>query len=186
MNKKSVLINILAVAVLIAVLGIAEYIHSNEVPNATPPNPGPTYVFSYKINSEPSNQDNTYFNATQGATLPINLTFTSLTNQPIEIPIENLTLSTYSSTINPKVWADTGNASFVQDNVFTYSFSLNPIVVQPAMPNSTTLKIKFALNAPVGQYYLDLRLGRVMMINTQSQANYYSTLGVEVILLPNQ
>ena len=132
------------------------------------------------------NEDGVYFNVTQGATLPINLTFTSITDQPIEIPIENLTLSTYSDTINPKVWADTGNSSFIQDNILTYSFSLNPIVVQPSMSNSTALAIKFAGNAPVGQYYLDLKFGRPILISTQSGANYYLTIGVEIIVLPNQ
>lgn len=187
MNRKIVSIAILLVAVLVAGLGILAYNQiKNQPPKATPFS-GPDYVFTSKISALKSEvSTESYSNVTQGSTLQLNLTFTSIANQPIEIPVENLTLSTYSDTINPSVWADSGNSSFIQDNVLTYIFSFNPVIVQPSLSNSTVLTIKFADNAPIGQYYLNLKLGRAMLINTQSEANYYSTIGVEIIVLPNQ
>jgi hypothetical protein len=188
MNRfKTILIVALTTALAISAVSVWIIFSSNSSPTKSTPLSTPELLFISNMsvpNSEMPNES--YFNVTQGMTFSVNVTFTSMTSQPIEIPIENLTLSTYSSTINPKVWADTGNSSFVQDDVLSYSFSLNSVIVQPSSSNSTVLSIKFNNNAPAGQYYLDLRLGRAIMVNTQSQANYYSTLGVEVILLPNK
>lgn len=186
MNRKIALITVVIVAVFLVSLGIMANNQSNEVPKVTPLS-GPEFVFRSRVSALNGGGSNeSYFNVTQGSTLPINFTFTPITNQPIEIPIENITLSSYSDTINPKAWVDTGNSGLVQDNVFTYSFSFNPVIVQPSTSNSTMLTIKFADNAPIGQYYLELKLGRAILINTQSEANYYSTLGIEIIILPNQ
>lgn len=189
MNRKITLITIFIVAVLLASLVIIiynqNYIQKNEPPKATPD--WIDYVYTSKIsalNSEVPSE--TYFNVTQGSTLLINITFTSITNQPIEIPIENLTLSTYSDKINPNVWSNTGYTSLIQDNVFTYSYGPNSVIVQPYTANSTILTVKFADNSPVGQYYLESNLGRAILLSAQSEANYYSGIGIEIIVLPKQ
>ena len=160
--------------------------YQNQLPKATPLS-GPDFLFISKtsaLNSEVSNE--AYFNVTQGTTGLINLTFTSMTNQPIEIPIDNLTLSSYSDIINPKVWSDTGHPALVQDNVFTYSYSFNKVIVQPRLSNSTVLTINFSDNAPVGQYTLHVNVGRAILINTHSESNSFTTIGLEFIVLPNQ
>ena len=162
MNRKITLITILIVAVLLASLVIIiynqNYIQRNELPKPTPE--WIEYVYTSKIsalNSEVPSE--TYFNITQGSTLLINITFTSITNQPIEIPIENLTLSTYSDKINPNVWSNTGYTSLIQDNVFTYSYDPNSVIVQPYTANSTVLTVKFADNSPAWVILLRIEFG---------------------------
>ncbi len=123
MKKRVVLTVILVVAILVAVVGIIIVIRNNEQPKLTPL-PGLENLYLITIDN------NSYVNVTQGTTLPINVTFTSSTNQPIEIPIENLSLSTYTSVINPKVWTDYGqNSSVIPNNICTYNFSLNTVLL---------------------------------------------------------
>lgn len=88
MNRKIVSITILLVAVLVVGLGIIAHNQIKNQSSTATPFSGPEYVFSYQIDSGSPSEDGTYFNVTQGTTLPINLTFTSITDQPIEIPIE--------------------------------------------------------------------------------------------------
>jgi hypothetical protein len=179
MKKKAIIASILVVAILVAALGIAILLRNNEQPKQTT---HPSLEVFYLVNVA----NYSYVNVTQGMTAHINVTFTSVTNQPIEIPIENLTLSTYSSTINPKVWADNENSSLIQSDVCTYNFSFDSLLLQPSTSNTTVLSIQFADNAPVGQYYFNVHIGHTILLNSRSEANDYTTAGVEIIVLPNQ
>jgi len=179
MKKKSIVSSILVAAILVAALGIAILFRSNDQPKQTT---HPSLEVFYLINVA----NYSYVNVTQGMTTSINVTFTSVTNQSIEIPIENLTLSTYSSTINPKIWADNRNSSLIQSDVCTYNFSFDSLLLQPSKSNTTMLSIQFANNAPIGQYYFNVHIGHTILLNSGSESNDYTTSGVEIIVLPNQ
>ncbi|HUJ84262.1 MAG TPA: hypothetical protein VLV84_01500 [Candidatus Acidoferrales bacterium] len=179
MKKKAIIASILVVAILVSALGIAILLRNNEQPKQTT---HPSLKVFYLANVA----NYSYVNVTQGTTARINVTFTSVTNQPIEIPIENLTLSTYGSTINPKIWADTGNSSLIQHDVCSYNFSFDSLLLQPSASNTTVLSIQFANNAPVGQYYFNVHIGHTILLNSRSEANDYTTSGVEIIVLQSK
>jgi uncharacterized membrane protein len=90
-------------------------------------------------------------NVTQGSALQVNVTLTSLTDQELTIPIENLTLSGFNNTS----W----DTSIPQNKVLNYTFSINQLVLQPRGSNSTVLTINIAEDAPLGQYAFTVELG---------------------------
>jgi hypothetical protein len=112
-----------------------------------------------------------YFNnVSQGLPLQVNITISSETNQTINVPMENVTAIYYNSTVNystdfPEVeqYNQTllqQQAFIIQQQAFNYSFSPNQVTLQPNMSNSTILTIKLAPNAPLGQYTLDVNIGK--------------------------
>ena len=119
--------------------------------------------------------------------LKVNMTFNSLTDQPIIIPVENLSVSYYNSTGNLHSWINgNDNYSSIQQQVFNYSFSLNQVTVQPYTSNSTILTINLVQNAPIGQYSLEINLGKpeVTIDNWNSIIPYSEVEGLEIIVTP--
>ena len=170
----------LVAAVLIgAVILGAYFAYSNQAhPADTPP-----LLYKYSVSqansSSTSYQGSTYFNATQGATEQINVTFTSLTSTPILIPVENLTITSYTNEYNYSFWSDEA-----QPNVISYSLSLTQISLQPNGSNSTVLTINWLKAAPTGTFWLNLYLGNLKFIaQPQKYEVSYSSavwLGVDV------
>jgi hypothetical protein len=190
MNRKYIIpIAVLIVAVVIV---LAYYSFTPKfTPASTPPvgydcnlsvlNPHVTKVAGY----------NSFFNnVSQGLPLQVNITFRSITNQPITIPIENLTVTYYNSTVDLHGWInDNGNYSLIQQQAFNYSFSLNQITLQPGMSNSTLLTINLAEDAPLGQYSIDIHLGYVKVYVNDANGNsqllsYSGTIGLAMIVTP--
>jgi hypothetical protein len=87
--------------------------------------------------TEVSGYNSFYNNVSQGMSLEVKMTFNSITDQPITIPIENLTISYYNNTVDLHRWINNdGSYSIIQQQAFNYSFSLNRVTVQPFMSNS--------------------------------------------------
>jgi hypothetical protein len=141
-------------------------------------NPQVTKVFGYS---------GFYDNVSQGMPLEVNMTFNSRTDQPITIPIENLSVSYYNSTVNLNRWLNNnGNYSNIQQQAFSYSFNPNSVTIQPYESNSTILTIDFAKNAPTGQYSLEINLGKpeVTIDNSNLVIPYSELDGLEIIVTP--
>jgi hypothetical protein len=85
----------------------------------------------------------------------------------ISIPVENLTLTGYNSTLHDAInWNNQDwNKSLVQKSVFNYSLSKNPITMQPDAANSTVITFQWADDAPVGRYTIDVHLGEFSFLS---------------------
>ena len=154
MNRK--FLAVASLIVLVAAVALVVFLLQNQpLPHSSPPllydctfsvlNPQVTEVAGY----------NGFFNnVSQGLQLQVNMTFTSLTNQPIMIPIENLS-ARYGY----------GNYSLVHQQAFNYSFSLNQVILQPDMSNSTLLTINIAEDTPLGRYSIGINLGNAEAVN---------------------
>ena len=151
----------------VVVTSVYLYYNSNNRPASTP-------AVMYTSNISPTISLQTtggisnVINVSQGATQQINLTLTSLySSQIVAIPIENLRLLAYNSAIDYKNW-DTSNwnTSIVQEKVFTYSFSLSELTLQPNMSNSTIITLSLTNNAPLGRYALWVNLGDIKFLST--------------------
>jgi hypothetical protein len=126
-------------------------------------------------------------NVSQGLSLQVNITFTSKTSQQIVIPVENLKVTYYNSTVDLHRWINTNdNYSLIQQQAFNYSLSLNQLTLQPNMSNSTILKINLAQNAPLGQYSIEINIGNIKVIssNGTEESSYSGTIGLEMIVTP--
>jgi hypothetical protein len=108
-------------------------------------------------------------NVTQGSALQLNVTLTSLTDQELTIPIENLTLSGFNNTS----W----DTSVPQNKVLNYIFSTNQLVLQPHGSNSTVLTVNIAEDAPLGQYVFTVELGN-------GQVTHVGGIGLTVRVTP--
>jgi len=139
---------IIILGILAGVVGLEYY---NQIPN--------DYYPTFSSNVYPSNM----INATQGSSCQVNLTLTSL-NTKTTVPIQNLDLTVYNSTIDYKTFIgtdDNSRYSLLQERYFTYSFSPNELTLQSHMSNSTILTINIAKDAPSGQYTFNITLGPV-------------------------
>lgn len=144
--------------------------------NITVLNPGVTEVpgFAWFFN-----------NVSQGLQLQVNITFSSETDQQINVPIENLTVTYYNSTVNySEVFPGGENydQALIQQQAFNYSFSPNQVALQPNMSNSTILTIKLAPEAPLGQYSLSVNIGNP--INASGEESFTSGLTLGMIVTP--
>ena len=90
-------------------------------------------------------------NVTQGSTLQVNVTLTSLTVQELTIPIQNLTLSGFNNTS----WDN----SIPQNELLNYTFSTNQLVLQPHESTSVVVTLEIAEDAPLVQYLFTVELG---------------------------
>jgi hypothetical protein len=136
-------------------------------------NPLSLYDYNYSVlNPQVTEVSGTGFlnNVSQGLSLEVNITFTSFTNQPITIPMENLIIYYYNSTVNLHNWINNNDSySVIQQQAFNYSFSQSQLTLQPNMSNSTLLTINLTQNAPIGQYIININLGKVEATNTSIQ-----------------
>ena len=148
----------------------------------------PITLYSHSISSENTGLILDVINASQGTTQQVNLTLSSMSSAQIAIPIENLKLTAYNSTIDYGDNWDTSswNTSIVQQSVFNYSFSVSQITLQPNMSNSTIITIKWAGNAPTGRYTLYINLGDLKFLSAHGKydQSYGTSIWLGVILTP--
>ena len=172
-GKFCVIISI--ILILIAILGWAHFIFFPVKTAVTP-----IALYSSSISPQNTGLISNVFNTTQGSTEQIALTLTSTMYSPqIEIPIENLKLIAYNSTIDYNSWETSGwNTSLVQVRVFNYSFSPSQLTLQPNTPNSVIITIKLATNAPTGRYALEINLGKLKFLSTPGKNDLSYSEGV--------
>lgn len=174
-------------AIIILVIALAYFVVIPQLTNTVhlADTPVPLYQCSLSVLNpqvtEVPGYNSFYDNVSQGMSLKVNLTFNSTTNQPITIPIENLTVSYYSNTVNLHSWVNNGEYYSIQQQAFNYSFSQKQLTIQPFMSNSTILTINLAQNAPIGQYSILIYFGDVKATNIIS---YGQTNGLELVVTP--
>jgi len=124
------------------------------------------------------------YNVSQGASLKVNWTIRSESGQPLSIPIENLSVAYYNSTVNLGHSVYTANDySTLQEAALSYSFSLSPITLQPAATASTILTINVASNAPTGQYSLQITQSiNIVNANGSTTLQYHEQSGIQMIV----
>jgi hypothetical protein len=175
---------ILIITILIIALAVLAYSYTQSIaPRGTP-----IRLYDYKISvlnpqvTEVSGYNGFFNNISQGLSLEVNMTFTSRTDQPTILPVENISISYYNSTVNLHSWInDNGDYSSIQQQAFNYSLSLNQVTLKPYMSNSTLLTINLAQNAPIGQYSIEINLGKVEVMDA---IPYAQTIGLELIITP--
>ncbi len=154
-------VSIPIILILVTIIGIGIY-SQRFVPASTP-----KLLYNYEF--YPAEIVNT----TQGATLNVNFTLTSMCSAKIAVPVE-LELLGYDSTIEGRDTLPTfgfgggfdfWNTSVVQERVFNYSFSFSKVNLEPWLSNSTIITINLADDAPVGRYLVFLYLDRIEFLS---------------------
>lgn len=183
MNRRHY-VSILIILILVFVIFFEIYSH-RFVPASTP-----KLLYDYEISPAE------IVNTTQGATLQVNFTLTSMCSAKMAIPVE-LKLLGYDSTIEgfdtlPTFgWGggfDFWNTSVVQERVFNYSLSFGKITLQPQMSNSTIITISLADDAPVGRYLVFLYLGSIEFLSPpgEYEVSYGSDMEFGIIVTSNE
>jgi len=185
LNRKYAILAAILVVVIVVPLAYFSYI-SNKA--AISPRGTPIALYDHNFSAlnpqvtEVSGLNGFFNNVSQGLPLQVNVTFTSKTDQPITIPIENLTVTYYNSTVNlHSIFSTNDNYSSIQQQAFNYSFSQKELALQPDLSNSTLLTIDLAQNAPTGQYTIEIRIGQV---KTSNSIPYFATIELEMIVTP--
>jgi hypothetical protein len=97
------------------------------------------------------------------------------------LPIGNLNLTGYNSSrydaLDWRNWV--WNSSLVQETIFNYSLSQNPIVLQSGISNSTILTLNWARDAPTGRYTISIPLRNFIFLEPQSD---YESSGMNLTL----
>jgi hypothetical protein len=140
------------------------------------------FFYSYKIATMDTNLELPYYTTTQGETQQFNLTFSISKPRPkISLPIGNLNLTGYNSSrydaLDWRNWV--WNSSLVQEAIFNYSLSQNPIVLQSGVSNSTILTLNWARDAPTGRYTIAIPLRNFIFLEPQSD---YESFGMNLTL----
>ncbi len=153
------------VLALCVVAGVVFWSYSHPyVPLGTPP-----AMYSFKVTSLDTDLELPFFTTSQGQTQQFNLTLYMLegSRPKISLPVENLTLTGYNSTLQDAInWNNRDwNKSLIQKSVFNYSLSKNPITLQPDAANSTVITFQWADDAPVGRYTIDVHLGEFSFLS---------------------
>lgn len=167
------------VLIVVVVLGFVYLYNSSNRPASTP-----AVLYTSNISPAISTQITggvlNVIVAGRGETQQINLTLTSQHSSQIAITIENLRLIAYNSTIDNKNW-DTSNwdTSIVQESVFSYSFSLSELTLQPNMSNSTIITLSLTDNAPMGRYALEIDLS-----NGNDELSYSGSISLGMVVSP--
>jgi uncharacterized membrane protein len=89
-------------------------------------------------------------NATQGGVTSVNVTLTSLNMSETSIPL-SLVMQAY----NNEPW----NASITKEELFSSTFTLNPVVLQSNETKTSVLTLHVAENVPTGKYAFLVELG---------------------------
>jgi hypothetical protein len=164
LNHKALKITSIVVSITIIVLLLGYFALSelNQKSDALP-SKTPVPLVSGKIIADQDiviPQYPSWINVSQGTSFKVNLTITSMAGQ-LEVRMQNLTVTYYYSQVklgNPIDLSD-NNFSSIPKSAFNYSFSINPITLQPIMSNSTIITVNLAEDAPIGQYFIAVRQG---------------------------
>lgn len=172
--KSRILFVIVVVVIIATAVGLILFFKQNQVhPYSTPPelyystltvlNPQVTEVAGY---------EGFFNNISQGLKLQVNIIFTSIGDQSLTLPIENLKVTYYNNNVDLHKWInDNGNYSLLQQQAFDYQFIPTLVTLQPKMSNSTILTMNIAQDAPTGQYSIEINIGN-------------GTIGLEIIIIP--
>lgn len=90
-----------------------------------------------------------FLNASQGSTFQVNITQTSLLDTELSLPFESLEIMAYNDS----------TAQIPKGELFSYSFSKNPLIIPPNGTNSTILTVTMAGDAPIGKYLFYIKYG---------------------------
>ena len=181
MNHRYYLI-ISVILIGVVIVGLVAYLdYSSTRTKSAPPAGTPPILYFSSVS--PQN-----INASLGTTQQVNLTLTSYCSSEIAIPIENLTINGYTSTIGHGYsWSSPWNAS-VQETVFNYTFSLSQLILQPSMSNSTILTVHLVDNATLGVYSLDINLGKIIFLSAPEKydVSYSEVFPLVMIVTANE
>ena len=168
------------------VIGIAYWSSHVVVPMSTP-----ISQYSFNITSLDTGLALPVFNTTQGSNQQFNLTLAPFGDgTKISLPIENITLTGYNSTISHDLYVNWNNQywnkSLIQNTVFNYTCSVNPVILQSDTPVSTIITLQLANDAPVGRYTLDVTLGQFSFLSTPGKydQSYAQTFTLFIIVNP--
>ena len=189
---------VVAMAVIMAVLFGLKSKHEIDVV------PTPPLLYDFDISPQHIEGIKGTINTTQGATVHINLTLTSECKAKMAIPIEPLRLTGYYKNVTSRwvtsfPWGEiTPGENLtekygdsppweipeipIQEEIFSYSLSLNELTLEPGMSNSTIITISLADNVPIGGYSISLDLGEMEFLSAPGE-NYISyTHGMNLYL----
>jgi hypothetical protein len=142
----------------------------------------PPIIYSSSLVGINIPESNGILNTSQGETIQVNLTLTSMTSEQITVPVEDLLMTYYNATIDYSRWVNAfNNYSLLQAEAFNYSFSLNRLTLQPNLSNSTIITINVAENAPLGQYFFFIDFGNII----GGEFSYSGTTGLGIVITPN-
>ena len=169
--------------ILISVVILAYVSYSSSIqPRSTP-----ATLYMHKVSLQNTSVETDVINASQGTTQQLNLTLISWHSPKISIPIENLKITAYNSTVDfSNSWdSSRWNTTVSQGAVFNYSFSLSQLVLQPNGSNSTIITVNLANNAPVGRYTLELSLGQIKFLSpSDNDLSYGAGIWLGMIITP--
>ena len=177
---------VLIILVLVAVIGLVYFRYH---PFIEGPMSTPLLQYSVSIVSVDTGLALPVFNATQGSNQQFNLTLALLDDsQKLSVPLENITLTGYNSTISHDLYLNWDNRywnkSLVQETVFNYTSSVNPVILQSATPVSTILTLQWSNDAPVGRYTIDVDLGKFSFLSSPGEfdQSYRETITLYIIV----
>jgi hypothetical protein len=133
------------IIVIAAILSAYYFIESNSQPAS--PSEAPPLL---EISLAPSGS----LNATQGGVTSVNVTFTSLNMSETSIPL-SLVLQAYNNTL----W----DSSVDEEDLFSSTFSLNPVVLKSNETETSVLTLFVAEGAPTGKYTFLVELGNAQV-----------------------
>jgi len=167
------------ISIILTVIVIIGLVYAALILNR-PPTSTPITLYTYIISPQNTGLTTDVMNITQGGTDQVSLTLRALHSPQIEVPIENLKLTAYNSTIDYSNNWDTSswNTSIVQQKVFNYSFTLSQLTLQPNMSNFTIITIKLADNAPTGRYALEINLGNLKFLSKPAKYDISYSEGI--------
>jgi hypothetical protein len=129
------------VIILLLVFAVAISLTNNSQPPQMPNKHPPMITQTFTLGSFPS--------VSQGSTFQINITIDSLLETELPLPFENLYIMAFNDS----------SADIPQGQLFTYSFSENPLLIPANGTNTSTLTITLADNASIGKYLFYLNYG---------------------------
>ena len=191
------MVTVVSIILIVAVIfGIMYVVYSSQFhPTGTPIN---TPIMLYDHTVYVDNIATYTLNASQSLTQQLNLTLTAFeSSPPIAVPIGNINLIGYNSTIDySNNWDSRNwNKSIDQSSVFNYSIGHKTLTLQPNMSNSTIITINWADNAPAGRYTAEIFLGNLKFLSTQGKhdqnapisftpGSYASSIWLGIVVTP--
>jgi uncharacterized membrane protein len=135
------------IIVIVAIVSAYYFLESNS--QLSSPSKAPPLV---ELTLAPSGP----LNATQGGVTNVNVTLTSLNMSETTIPL-SLILQTYDD----EPW----DSSINKEELFSSTFSLNPVVLQANETKTSVLTVHVAEDVPIGKYTFLVELGNTQIHN---------------------
>jgi hypothetical protein len=139
------LVILATVIILVTIISAYYFLTANE-PSSLPYTPAPLV----DMNLAPSGQ----LNVTQGGVTIVNVTLTSLNMNETTIPL-SLVLQAYDN--------EPCDSSISQEELFSSTFTLNPIVLESNGTKASVLTLHVGEAAPLGRYTFLVELGNAQI-----------------------